>query len=283
MGTKPMKFNKGKSSTINESAVYYFENDTSKFTDTHKSIYAEVMELERSRLMRLDDNSSDIQLDLISKEIKTRIKITQYEIFKIGELLCLAKRNCQKAGTGFQKWIEDNFDFSLKTANNFMNVFEQCMGIREIAMKLSPSILYEFSAPSFPEELKEYLLTEGNLEKITHGKFKELTRKYKEGGIEAIKNDMGQIDYNYKIFQQTQFTFTMFNKALGALEELAEKILGNFYHEELFPEHMHPEASEIVTKLTTALNNSIGELNSAIQESKVLLDKYDKDIKTMLQ
>jgi hypothetical protein len=62
-----------------------------------------------------------------------------------------------------------------------MNVYTQCMGIRDVAMHLPISILYKISKPSFPEELRYYLLSERNLEDISCNHVDRLYKKYRKG------------------------------------------------------------------------------------------------------
>jgi hypothetical protein len=43
------------------------------------------------------------------------------------------ERVCKRGGVNFQDGIKKNFDFSYKTANNFINVYQHCLGFRELA------------------------------------------------------------------------------------------------------------------------------------------------------
>lgn len=190
-----------------------------------KTLYAEVESYERKRIFgEQKEIYGPHQLEQLKKEINLRVKITKNEIFKIGELLIHAKNLCQQEGIKFQEWISKNFDFSYETANNFMNVYKNCFGFRSIAMSLKPSILYQISAPSFPEELRNYLFDADNLNKITNGKLKEIVQKYKEGGFEAIQDDIEEFNRGLLIEKQTLYTLDEVENALRTLESLVKKI-----------------------------------------------------------
>jgi hypothetical protein len=245
-------------------------------TDSSVDLYNKASEKEIKGTFELDGRESVEQLDHIRDELLIRIKITKQEIFKIGELLVYAKHVCQESGQGYEDWIKDNFDFSLKTANNFVNVFEQCMGIRDVAILLPTSILYQISAPSFPKELKDYLITNGNLEKMTNGHFKKLTQKFKEGGFEAIEPDMKEINHTYTMKRHTQYTLDMCENAYRVLDDLRKKInqrSKQASHDKPFD--VLEESDEINSKLLLAIEDAGNILFGAINESKDILKQID--------
>jgi hypothetical protein len=226
----------------------------------------------------LSSLSPEEQLEALQGEIKTRIKITKNEIFKIGELLIYAKKLCQQEGKKFQEWIRDNFEFSYETANNFMNVYKHCLGVRSIAMNLSPSILYQISAPSFPDELRKYLFDTEQLDEFTNGSLREITRRYKEGGFEAIKDDIEELNRGHIIYRQSHYTLDMVENALRTLEDLKEKIEKRgrlrftfMPFEDLSKKNDEPEAFEVNSKLFSSLQSAIALLDKARHESKEVL------------
>ena len=85
--------------------------------------------------------------------------------------------------TGYTFRMDTNYD----TANNFINVYKRLFGHQELVEKVKSSILYKISAPSFPEELTEYLLSRGGLREITNKKLDELVKLYREEGLDAIE------------------------------------------------------------------------------------------------
>jgi len=163
--------------------------DENPFGD-ERSLYKTANDLEMDRIAGISD------LDDLKNEVKISIKITADEIFRIGEILTIGKKLCQKQKVGFKKWVSELGEFSYETANNYMNVFKYCCGNRTIAKKVPPSILHKISTPSFSDELREYLFDSGMLDEMTKGRLVELVEKYKQGGIEAIEAELENICKN---------------------------------------------------------------------------------------
>ncbi len=115
-----------------------------------KNIYDQALDLEIERTYGLTKLEPNEQLDSIETEIRVRIKITAHEIFVIGGLLILAKTACRKEGIRYKVWLKDKFDMSYETANNMVNVYKNCLGMRSIAIKLPISILTKIGASNFP-------------------------------------------------------------------------------------------------------------------------------------
>lgn len=262
---------------------YYFERDL-RDPDLcrNETLYVAADSLEWQRMFGLSTLSPDIQLEVLLKEIKIRVRITKNEIFKIGELLIHVKKICQQEGKGFQEWIDKNLDFSYETANNFMNVYEQCFGQRFIAMNVKPTILYKISAPSFPDELREYLFGSGQLDEMTNGQLREITRRYKEGGFEAIKDDIQELYHVNLVLKQSSYTIDMIENALRTLEDLKEKIekRGRLKRSAIpFEDAIkadEPEAFDVNAKLYTALQSTIDILDKARDESVDILINMQK-------
>lgn len=115
----------------------------------HKNIYDQALDLEIDRTYGYAKLDPKDQLDSIETEIRVRIKITAHEIFVIGGLLILAKTACRKEGIRYKVWLNDKFDMSYETANNMVNVYKNCLGMRSIAIKLPISILYKIRSSEF--------------------------------------------------------------------------------------------------------------------------------------
>lgn len=249
------------------------------------SLYDTVNAYEEGRVFEFTGENTD-KLKQLKGEIMVRLKITKQEIFKIGELLHIAKRICREERIRFQVWITENFDFSYETALNFMNVFKQCIGFQEIAVDIPTSILYKISSPSFPDELREYLLMQGNLEKMTNGKFKQLITKYKEGGIESVEEEITELNRSVLIYRQINYTFDMFENALRLLRDLQFKIecrggpkinaIIGFEDQVKFQE---PEAAEISTKLYDTLKNAVSSLDATRKECTGIMNNYIDKVK----
>lgn len=281
--TKFRKKDRGRNIEAKYCTSYYYDNEELSLDDSsllrgRSSFYEAAECLKWERMFGVHSGlSPEEQLKNIQREITIRVRITQNEIFIIGELLIHAKNICQQGGKKFQEWISKKVDFSYETANNFMNVYKNCLGIKNIAMKLSPSILYQISAPGFPEELKKYLFDTEQLDKITNGRLKEITRKYKEGGLEAIKDSIEELTRGHIIFRQSMYTIDMLENALRTLDDLRDKILRQGHLSALAGElgychkHNEPEAYEINSKLINALNSATELLDKTLDESKEIL------------
>jgi hypothetical protein len=263
-------------------AAYFFEKEL-RDPDLYRkqTLYGAADSLEWERMFELSALTPEKQLEGIRKEIKIRVRITKNEIFKIGELLIYAKKICQQEGKGFQEWIDKNLDFSYETANNFMNVYEQCFGQRFIAMKVKPSILYRISAPNFPDELREYLFDSGKLDEMTNGQLREITWRYKEGGFEAIKDDIQELSRINLVVKQSSHTLDMIENALRTLEDLKEKIEKRGRSgPAIIPfedaiKAGEPEAVDINAKLYTALESAIDILDKVRDESVDILSNME--------
>lgn len=203
-----------------ESTYYIEEERQNPDSEVRNSLYGHVNWLEDQTIFESGDQS----LEHLKEEIKARLKISQHEIFKTGELLTQAKKICRQEAVHFKQWINDNFEFSYETANNFMNVYKYCFGFHNYVFKIPISILYKICSSSFPDELRDFLFTEGNLEKMTNGNLLNLISKFKEGGIEAIEEDIEEYKNNIIIDRQTRFTFDLVENTLRTIESNKLKI-----------------------------------------------------------
>jgi hypothetical protein len=249
-----------------------------------KSLYDKVLWREEARSLGISYGTSNLSLDDIKLEIKGRIRITKNEVFKIGELLVLAKPLCQQARIHFQDWINANFEFSYETANNFMNVYKQCMGVRDIAMHLPLSVLYKISKPNFPEELRDWLLAQGNLEEISIDHVDGLLNKYREGGFkfEAVEDDIKEINRRYIVFRQTHDNIKICESTLQSLLYVKGKL--KYSEIELDwddSSDMQPEASEITRNIYQTFDKCIAGLKETIKESNKILDACYKEIENI--
>jgi len=257
--------------------ILFYDDEHRAAAYLNHSLYKEVSLIEEWRIFHwgLED------IEIIEEEIKCRVKITKHEIFKIGELLMIGKKLCQKYNKRFQQWIEDKFDFSYETAKNFMNVWKNCFGYRNWALNVPTSILYQIAMPKFDDNLRKYLFENGNLEKMTNGRFKQLLAKFKQGGWEAIEEDMLEINrYIGGIRIQYNYTLDMCKSALRTLEGLKSKIEKHGQESNEFidfigsAQRSEPEAGEINEILYEAIQDNITSLEKAIVEADEILDEY---------
>jgi hypothetical protein len=259
MSTIPKGFKKLKAGDF-----YFSETETTaeisdlKWLGNRDSLYDKVAELEQQRAY------SGYDLRNLAIEINARVKITTDEIFKIGELLYRAKKLCSQEKIKFQDWIEKSVNFSYETANNFMHVFRYCFGLRHVAMQVSPSILYKVSAPGFPEEFRDYLFRTGRLEKMTNGMLGAITKRYREGGYDAIRADVEKLNDFILLQRQTRYTFDLCHNALKTLQAMKTKLPN--MERAFIEDDFQPEALAINKRLVTTLEGSIAALDKAIKE-----------------
>jgi hypothetical protein len=253
---------------------YFFEEEYKLLNSSLKdkgTIYDKAMKMEIKGAYELDNLTPEVQLNRIKDEILIRTKITALEIFKIGGLLRLARRACRLGGIGYKEWIRTNFDFSYETANNFMNVFTQCLSMRSIAVKLPLSILYKISAPSFPDELRDYLFTQGNIDKMTNEDLSGLVEKYKEGGFNAIKENIDTWNHDYNAFRQTKFVVDRCTGILIDLRNLIKQINQKFGYYKAYSgnqerRELMPEANKVNKKLLDSLYSASSIIDKTIDE-----------------
>jgi hypothetical protein len=161
-------------------------------TGNLRQAYTRVTLLRNQRIHRGGSTGGGAgRLSFIVEEVKTRIGICKREIYFIGELLTEAKRI---VGHGdFQRWIDDTFEFSYQTANNFMNVYKYCLGQPFIADTMKASVLYQISTSGFPKDLRAYLFEDESgrkwFENMKDADRKEMLRRYKAGELDL--NDEG--------------------------------------------------------------------------------------------
>ncbi|WP_028574539.1 DUF3102 domain-containing protein [Desulfonatronovibrio hydrogenovorans] len=218
------------------------------------------------------------RLDLLATEIKYRIKLTKHHIFTIGELLYEAR--IMLSGK-YQAWVEETFDFSYHTANNFMNVYEQLLGHKDIVEKIPASILYKLATKSFPEDLRQFLIASGLLDKMTNKHFDEVVSKYKDQGFEAVKKEFNCLHRKTRIYEQVNYNLNQLNAAIKALEKSRANIeqygqSRNNYGED-------PDADKINWKISDTLDEIAKQLKLAWSENtqalRNLLDVDSKEIK----
>lgn len=239
------------------------------------SVYDVANRLEEETMFEIDGYEPTAILNHIAEEIKIRIRITGNEIFKIGELLCKAKKVCQANKISFKEWISKNCKFSYETAINFMHTFKYCMGFRYIAYEIPPSILYKISQPSFPEELREFLFTHGGLESMSNGTLNKLAKKAKVEGIEAIEEEVEEIGKQSQVYHQTSNIMDMFEHLLRTLVDAKSRLENDGrYDFKSRIEGFQELPKEINIRLFAALEEAIMILKTPYDKSWKELREY---------
>lgn len=110
-------------------------------------------------------------------EIQERLQRSAQDIWEIGQRL--ADVRAQLKHGQFDAWLKAEFNWSRRTAYNFINVYETFGERANLAqLDIASSALYLLAAPSTPQNLREeYLLKAYDGEKITH---KELSSEIKQ-------------------------------------------------------------------------------------------------------
>jgi hypothetical protein len=111
----------------------------------------------------------------ITEEIDTELRKTVQVIWTIGEKLTTARSILDPMQFG--AWLETEFDWSRRTAYNFISVYEafpELSSANFAQLDISASALYLLAAPSTDLQLRsEFLQRAAQGEKITHKEVKE--------------------------------------------------------------------------------------------------------------
>lgn len=243
--------------------------------DIEKEI-AELVSKRKHKTGTQSENQEE-RLNLLASEIRLRIKRTKQDIFTIGELLVEAK--ILLSGK-FQQWIEDTFDFGYHTANNLMNVYVNLKDNRDLIEKIPTSILYKIAANSFPDDLRQFLLSNKILDDMPNREFDGIVDVHKDEGFEAVKKKFEFMDKKKRIYNQVSYNLNQIKAAVKSLESIQAKIEkhGQGYND--FGEE--PQADEINWKIVDTINESIKQLNQTWVDSTQKLKAIEyKDLEEL--
>ena len=168
----------------------------------------------------LPTESTKEYLDSIGNELILRTKSLKIQIYEVGKLLYEAKK--QSPHGKFRPWLDEYFEFSYKTAANFMKVYQVCMGHPEIVEYFSPSCLYVLCNQSFPEDLREALFNgvKGQVD-VNKKELVTLALKYKNNEISI--NDKEIQDLLKK--ERDSSLWEKYKKELKALKQVIHNSL----------------------------------------------------------
>jgi hypothetical protein len=118
-------------------------------------------------------------LNRLAEEIKYSLDTINESIVEIGQKLIEAKSLCKHGE--WEKWLESNFEWSDRTAQNFMNVAKQFGdGKSEDIFAFDKWALFALAQPSTPEPVREQALAIAAAgEKVTHKRAKSLIKDHK--------------------------------------------------------------------------------------------------------
>ncbi len=111
-------------------------------------------------------------------EIRGLMRRTAQDIFEIGQKLVEIKA---KLGHGrFGTWLAVEFDWTERTAQQFMNVARQFKAENFSDLQLAPSALYLLAAPSTPQKARQEAIARAELgETITYKTAKAIKQEHK--------------------------------------------------------------------------------------------------------
>ncbi len=156
----------------------------------------------------------------IKEELEARCSGLKLQIFEIGKLLFEVKKILPHGK--FKPWINDNFEFSYKTALNYMKVYTVCMGNPEIVEYFKPSCLYFIAKPDFPCGLREALFegVKGPVD-IKKKDLVQLALKFKKGELKITDKEVQDL----LIRQRDISILEVYKSELKALNQLISKRL----------------------------------------------------------
>ncbi len=113
-----------------------------------------------------------------ASEIKSLMHQGTQNIIEIGQKLIEVKEKLEHGQ--FENWVKVEFDWSLRSARNFMLVAHQFKSANFADLNIDPSALYELAAPSVPEIVRQEILERaGQGEKIIYTKAKSVLAHHK--------------------------------------------------------------------------------------------------------
>lgn len=147
---------------------------------------------DRSELVtRFDYEALDIQqrnlVEQRTKEIRERLQYSGQVILEIGQKLAEVRSQLKRGQ--FDAWLKAEFDWSRRTAYNFIKVYEAFNGRANLAqIDIATSALYLLAAPSTSQEIREEILQRAQEgESITHKKLSQVIKEEKLKSSDAIK------------------------------------------------------------------------------------------------
>lgn len=113
-----------------------------------------------------------------TNEVKTLMRRTSEDIIAIGQKLIEVK---QHLGHGnFINWLKSEFNWSVSTANKFMQVGEQFKLVNFTNLNITASALYLIAAPSTPKDARAEVVDRASLgENISYTKAKAIVWQHK--------------------------------------------------------------------------------------------------------
>ncbi|MEM8779596.1 MAG: diguanylate cyclase [Cyanobacteria bacterium P01_G01_bin.49] len=124
------------------------------------------------------NHKTRLQIEELTTDIKKRISRCAQDIIEIGNNLSQIKQQLQHGQ--FRAWLKTEFDWSVSTANKFMQVSRQFKPTDLEEIEIAPSALYILAAPSTPETVRTQALSQAKQGKrITYAIAQQLVKDSK--------------------------------------------------------------------------------------------------------
>lgn len=179
-------------------------------------------------LFNYDDLTPDVQTEikLASERIKMRMKRTAEDIVEIGKELIAVKSRLPHGQ--FLPWIQAEFEMSRVTAFRFMQVAEKFGSQMFHHETFSPTVLFELSSPSTPDEVVEQAIKKAESgESVTVAEVKDLKAQ-----VVAAKKENEKLFRDFSL-QREKLSKTEKEKQQAIAQALREK---EAYHNQAMQE-----------------------------------------------
>lgn len=157
-----------------------------------------------NQLVLFDYNTLDSETRIVVQqrtgEIRELMRNTAENIMRVGEKLLEVQ---VKLGNGqFDSWLQTEFDWSRRTAYNFISVHKRFRGRADFAqIDVATSALYLLAAPSTPDSAVDEILERAEVgEQITHSAAKQTVTDHKR----QLSPELPQMDRTAESVSYTQ-------------------------------------------------------------------------------
>jgi phage N-6-adenine-methyltransferase len=123
------------------------------------------------------DSETRVVVEQRTEEIRELVRKTAQDIYRIGEKLIQVKDRLPHGQFG--SWLEEEFGWSKRTAQQFMSVPRSFKSEKFSDLDAGTSALYKLAAPSAPEEAREEAIERSREgEHISHSDAEDLVEKH---------------------------------------------------------------------------------------------------------
>lgn len=147
------------------------------------------MELEPGFDYRVLNEKNRSLVQQRTQELKERLQRTAQDIWEIGKKLVEVRAELKGHGY-FDAWLKAEFDWSRRTAYNFIYVYEAFPYAKFAQTIIEPSALYRLASPSTPDTIRDRFIQQANAgARITH---KEVLKAVNEEKLKQIPKSSGK-------------------------------------------------------------------------------------------